>query len=1000
MNCLKLAEKNESDRSEILEACKYFINDKKKNLKMKGVEIEEYRATSNEQTTTSDETNEQNEYRYEQYDSLIQPQFIEDDYSAKVRNVANSVDAENNTDINIYGTISNQQEYYNNDFSGDMNPASTFASEIVSNTNESSDNNNNNINKNRHNNSDNNNINNNNINNNSNSANINKNNNNDNRTGKENNNKSTNMELGTEENNEIKYDLVEDNTNYEKTHVEPNEFIFESNEFVYIPRDESGINQHDSESNSKLELGYTNQANFFPEDQISSYYSKQFASQFTFILGNLPTKERSDELLRVFQTNIYSLLPILDLTSFLEKYNEFWYCGLFLTDNIERLYQYNVYLKDKYNGHLPQNISNFVYWYNKTNCSLNPSNFSEFLILLFAVYYTSISSLVYEFLSKKYDNFNNILSYKNEVNKYYNTFTKMNHKSLNNPRVMSLAVLQINVLVQSITNLKSGKSLINISKILRICQFYQLNRDPILYHNLKDTELVQTRRIVWWQIFLLDNLVSFFLNLTPSIKFSDFDTSLLLENLDDDSDKKFSVMYLNCMFRFILIVDDLNGLTNGLNIQLRDEDINRMRNNINNLFITCNLTMQKISKEFNNVHNNPEKSSSGNPSSSGTTPNTNKFSSLDNSNNSQQNPTNDPNREYDPFLNSTSNNSRSVTLISYRFFMSSLSILSDKILIMLQKKILLNPYMLYDTSNTNSNLNLKLTSKEYNYIDLQNNLLPSLLHYLDTFLLLAKKDMLRFNWKLKNYIPIDELILLMQILATNFKSDGLSNDVDEMLDIHLKVYLIDQTINSIKLNWHLKLSSVNKLISLASSLWELMILKFNIDLHAAYSLSDKFIYPKPINGVYDLGVHENNRSDTVNCAEIAPRSIGVSIARDLNNHQANVDGGQHRNNDFSVLNTKRPVFNEINTQGEIKRGDKLGEMNLNVKERFLKVARMVEDELLKEGNTGIIPDSDDNEEGWFNLGTEAGYGMNSIDDFHFYKNLKSDVIRLFKLVVS
>lgn len=74
-------------------------------------------------------------------------------------------------------------------------------------------------------------------------------------------------------------------------------------------------------------------------------------------------------------------------------------------------------------------------------------------------------------------------------------------------------------------------------------------------------------------------------------------------------------------------------------------------------------------------------------------------------------------------------------------------------------------------------------------------------------------------------------------------------------------------------------------------------------------------------------------------------------------------------------------------------------MNVNVKDRFLKVAREVEDELLKEGGAGVIQDINEDEEGWYNLGTEEEYGLNSIDDFHFYKNLKSDVVRLFKLVV-
>ncbi|KAG0679920.1 hypothetical protein C6P40_005070 [Pichia californica] len=964
-NCQKLAEKNPSEKLNILEACKYFDNDKKKNLKKKGVDINTY--------TIPKDNNQEN------------------------FNVTPSNKTSKSTDT-FY-------EYTNNDTS--TNNATTTTTTTNINTN------------------------------------------NNNNTNNTNDNNNTNT-------------ITADTTSLEEDQPSNNDentdFSLVQNEFVYTPREEA------NEQFNEMDINYQNNTSSIPnnvtssnnnmlsqqnsiyvDEQIYSYYSKQFASQFIRILNNLPTKERSDELLKNFQTNVHSLLPILDMNSFLEKYNDFWYCGLFLTDNIEKLYQYIVYFKDKYTTVIPGKINDFLYWYNKSNGSLNPSNFSEFLILLYAVYYTSISSSVYEFLSKKYDNFNNILSYKNEVNKYYNMYRQMNHKGLNNPRVMSLAVLQINVLVQSITNLKSGKSLINISKILRICQFYQLNRDPVLYHGLKDKELVQTRRIVWWQIFLLDNLVSFFLNLTPSIKLSDFDTSLLMENLDNDSSSNFAIMYLNCMFRFILIVDDLNGLTNGLNFQLKNEDINKMKNNINNLFITCNSTMKKMSTMFYNINNSGDILSTDNNSSSNPSPqNLNSLIPTQlteqqfQNHQSQQPPqqpqqpqqqpqnkqqqqnyslpphqkqqqhefqtnantnTNGNDEKSDITLNSAPSNFHEPTLDTFKYFMSLLNILSDKMLIMLQKKILLSPYLIYDTYKTNSNLNLRLKSTEYSYTDLQCNLLPSLMHYLDTFLLLSKKDMLKFNWNLKNYIPIDELILLMQILATNFKSNLNQSEHDQFNDMNLKIYLIDETLNSLKLNWHLKLSSVNKLISLSSKLWELMILKFNIDLPLAYSLSDKYIFPKPSHEILKHGTYSRNiniSSNSVSCAEIAPRSIGIASAFDtpLRNHDMPRGSHTYLSND----NLRKGSYNTNN--GRYNRFPNTDiDMNMNVKERFIKLAKLVEEELAREGGTGNIQDTDEDEEGWFNLGTEEEYGLNSIDDFHFYKNLKSDVIRLFKLVV-
>lgn len=746
------------------------------------------------------------------------------------------------------------------------------------------------------------------------------------------------------------------------------------------------INQDKSNDNSNLKEQEENQNNNTQtKAEVYEFYSKQFALQFTKILNNLPTKERSDELLETFKTNIHSLLPILKMETFVTKYDEFWYCGLFLSDNIEKLYQYYTYYKDKPFEELPEKITDFLYWYNKTNCSLNPTNFNEFLILLFAVYYSSISSSVYEFLCENRDNISNLLKFKGEVNQYYNTFTSLNYKGLNNPRVMSLAVLQINVLVQSITNLKAGKSLINIAKILRICQFYQLNRDPVLYHALKESNIIQTRRIVWWQIFFLDNLVSFFLNLPPSIKLPDFDTNLLIENYNNDKNTLFSLMYLNCMFRFAVIVDDLNNLCNGLNYQLKNNDINKMKQNINNLYINCKSSRLKMNLiYFCNTGNNQ-------------------------------------NDDESSIYSGDSNHSRESKLkneidVSYipdniKFFNHSFNILSDKMLIMLQKKIVLNPYLIInDLSNSNKNLDLIISSLQYRYTELNNNLLPALLHYLKGFLSLSKKDMMKYNWKLKNYIPIDELILLMQILATNY---NLHSNINEITDIHLKIFLIDQTINSFKLNWHFKLSSVNKLISLASNLWELMIIKFNIDLDLTYSLSDELVFPKPVN-TPNHSVSEDNlkhsqdsnqqngilysKNSSVNCAEVAPRALVVKNLDSITSliPLANDEIIETKLNEIFQTNNKH-IFSRVESESEIT--CELENMNIDKKERFLKLAKVIEVELSKESNSTIFQETDDNDEGWFNLGTEEVYGQNSIDDFHFFKNLKSDVIRLFKLIV-
>lgn len=675
---------------------------------------------------------------------------------------------------------------------------------------------------------------------------------------------------------------------------------------------------------------------------IYSQFSSQFSGQFVTFIENLPSKERSDELLQIFENNVYSVLPIIDMKSFKFKYQEFWYCGLFLKENIEKLYEYKLYYKDKYDQ-IPERISDFLYWYNKTNGELIPSNLLEFYTLLFAIYYSSIVSLVYEYLPTADTTTDGIIAYKSEVNQYYRIFQKLNDKWLNHPKVMSLPILQMNILIQSLINLKAGGSLINISKILRICQFYQMNRDPVKFHGLKTEDLIQTRRMIWWQIFLLDNLVSFFLNLSPLIKLNDFDTSLLIENMGETGDNNPTMMYLNCQFRFILILDNLNSLVNGLDKKLKMNDLLILKIKINELFIICTNTINRLEQQFSR--------------------NVNKKYHFD----------------------------------TYKYFILSMNLFSDKMLIILQKKIILNQILSDNPSddtngNCNLNLNLTLNSLEYQYTDLSNNLLPSLIHYIHLFLGLSTKNMMKFNWKIKNYIPIDELILLMQIFATNL-NNGLNQQNDNNFnDFNIKVFLIDQSIISFINTWHMKLSSVNKLISLVSKIWKIIILKHNLNLDYARGISSEFVYPKPTISTDIANVLPGSFNETaqlqqmkdnavVNCNDIIPRGLRMATS----------DSSTEINSFFSspmndLINAPFPDeqlnFNEDDTN----------------QQQIDHLKSLIEEEL----DSANIPtdykgNTDGYNDGWTNLGTEDSTNV-SLDDFHFYKNLKIDVIRLFKLV--
>lgn len=822
-NCIILANKNPGKSAEIIGACKYFVNDKKKNLKIDNV-----------------------------IDAQNHSQVVTD-------NQAGSTGEFNNIPQESFEIVENHQHPIQNEIF--INPANDNSSPTNNNPNNT-----------------------------------------------------TNEQYpkGYESDRKLSYDL-----------------IFPSSDQVPKQPQAQQLQQSQQQNYSNLNA--------------YSRFSCHFSSQFITFIENLPSKERSDELLEIFEKNVYSVLPIIDIKVFKLKYQEFWYCGLFLKENIEKLYEYIIYFKGKYEQ-VPERINDFLYWYSKTNCELIPSNLLEFYTLLFAIYYTSIVSLVYEYLPTVQNSIESIITYKSEVNQYYLIFQKLNDKWLNHPKVMSLPILQMNILIQSIINLKAGGSLINISKILRICQFYQMNRDPIKFHGLQNKELVQTRRIIWWQIFLLDNLVSFFLNLSPLIKLDDFDTNLLIENIGDNGENDPTMMYLNCQFRFILILDNLNSLVNGLNNKLKFNDLVILKNKINNLFIICTNTIKKLGDQFNQHDNNDD--------------------------------------NYD----------------NYKYFIFAMNLLSDKMLIILQKKIILNQILNEHTGDQNigniNNLNLTLNSLNYQYTDLNNNLMPSLIHYIHLFLGLSTKNMMKFNWKIKNYIPIDELILLMQIFAANL-NNGLNQQNDnEFNDFNIKVFLIDQSIISFINTWHMKLSSVNKLIGLVSKIWKIMILKNNINVDYAKSISNEFIYPTPIisndcdNDISDSFNDYNSQSIqmndnmVVNCNDIVPRGLIVNSTNSID----------EINSKFSItpindlLNV--PFFEDQSNYND----------NDSNQQQIDHLASLIEEEL---NNTNIPTDyksnNDSSNEGWANLGTEDTTNV-SLDDFHFYKNLKIDVIRLFKSI--
>lgn len=491
------------------------------------------------------------------------------------------------------------------------------------------------------------------------------------------------------------------------------------------------------------------------------------------IIQALPTRQRSYGLVKRYISTIHPIIPIIDINEFLAEHDQFW--------------------NDRH------------------------ENKFEFLGCLFPILYAASKAECFEF------SYDEITKYElsNEIHKYLRVAREV-LTLINFPLKYSLRILQSAVILQSTLE---NPSITDISILVRIAQSIRLHRDPATFHNIADPGLVQSRRLLWWQIFYLDAITSLNQMCTPLIKLDEFDTSLPVEFVNNILHCE--TCFLNGKFRFSLILNELTKFIYGISI-LPFNTIQLLKQKILDLHISCNASIMNLSsaQQIRNLTFDESKFINWSKSVLNTycdralllLQNKIILSNVLNTNED------DNNHIFNSSYNQMMNNSKLKFNIEALFRSST-------------------------TSSVDGNANIL---NNYSYDDLSNNLIPASLHYLYEFWKNNNDDIYNsFNWEIRNTVPFDSIILIL----TNLISDLEKNyDSSYELKNDIRYYLLDKSIDLIFIKFDNKKRSIFKncftLMRYLFQILRLRYLKNNNGAGSSYlefnNLNTEQIIPKPI----------------------------------------------------------------------------------------------------------------------------------------------------------
>lgn len=515
----------------------------------------------------------------------------------------------------------------------------------------------------------------------------------------------------------------------------------------------------------------------------NTYYDNE--NLLTDLITHLPTsRDRSYELMDRYVTSVHILLPLIpNLSDFLKEHDRFW--DLF----------------DPYK--------------NPKSSTSSTSSANENLDFNLLPFYSLYLPVLYASTISEFEEYDNLLL-NQDINKYLKGFNKI-CQYYNYPHgLKTITLLLGNVIVQSTS---PNPLTMEMSQIIRYAKFLQLHKDPVILLRIADWKVVKFRRMIWWVIFGLDALSSHNFCLPPVCKFDDFNV-VMPEDEDPVFDEhgtltkknlNVTVLAMNVKFKYDRILSELvYMLHNGLSNNITQEEINEIKMMIVGLFHFIHKTIIRINNYYEvsppttvqemNLLNFVKNHS---------------WSFVDRATMLLHKKI--LLRDSEAGSDRSSKNAEVKDLRNEKSGPLSLSQFEDTFGRIQEKNIIRN----FDNSSISQ---LRFNQHElFTYENLNNNLIPSILHNLNDFL--KYNDFIKFgkfNWYIKRTIPLDLIILLFVIICVKFKYEFMA--VNELV---VYTQLINKALFILNRKYF-KNEKYKRMLSLTNATWEFIIKKYNV----------------------------------------------------------------------------------------------------------------------------------------------------------------------------
>lgn len=331
-----------------------------------------------------------------------------------------------------------------------------------------------------------------------------------------------------------------------------------------------------------------------------------------------------------------------------------------------------------------------------------------------------------------------------------------------NSLIPILTKFTVEVMINSVLE---NPNFTKIAELVRVSQKLKLKHD--LLKLIQSTQLspdenndqhlqIKERTLLMWQLFRLDTLTSLHNDLPPLIKFMDIS---FLDEVDELGNFDPSMCFLNAKFRFISLINDFcTHFKTGQGIDSLKERIVELHSCCTNARFNLSNHKQGLLELFD------ESNDDGNIKD--------KLNFIDWA-----------------IYNVQTFPDRALLLLHLNLIRLSMPVLGER---KNKRLVEFGEHFLSIQNILNDSGNLQLDgSKVYDYEDLTNNLIPSSLHYLDSFNkitdLFVNEGWGSFNWELSS-LPIDAITFTLKTLtldlnkhAANDQCYNLNNDVRFLL---------------------------------------------------------------------------------------------------------------------------------------------------------------------------------------------------------------------------